>query len=452
MLRGAVAFVIACAIPGGFAVADERQITFSPKNHMLDNNDNFSPDGRFIAYDTRETIGPGIDNSQSVEMVEIESGVETILYEAIDPIVGNQAAPGIAAVSFSPVAMEVGFIHGPPSGTVDERGFYGKPNRNGGLVPADGTRVLQWMDHRDVTSSVTPPGAHRGGTHRHEFSLDGRRIGFTYDDFLLPEYDRSIGYMERHIGAPGDASHYFVMMIPTVPKGTAKPGELEKGYGDSWVGREGLMRAFIGKVMEENGEYMESLFVADIPREVDITTADSGTISRYPTPPAGITVRRLTHTPVFGIARGTADGTRIAYMAEDADGVRQVYSIASTGSDRDPNPYNRPHKVTRLEGGIIEDSPGARWHPSGKYIAVMHDGGVAVVHAEIGPKLGDVFYITPHGDGIVRDQICWSPDGKFVAYNRPIETSGPGGEIAKTYDGKNFTQIFLAPFDEWLFE
>lgn len=30
----------------------ERQLTFGPKNHLLDgNNDNFSADGRFLCYD-----------------------------------------------------------------------------------------------------------------------------------------------------------------------------------------------------------------------------------------------------------------------------------------------------------------------------------------------------------------------------------------------------------------
>src|SRR4051812_13032384 len=62
----------------GFPV--ERQITFSAKNHELDNNDNFSADGRFLCYDARETFGPGIDRCRSIEKVEIETGIETVLY------------------------------------------------------------------------------------------------------------------------------------------------------------------------------------------------------------------------------------------------------------------------------------------------------------------------------------------------------------------------------------
>jgi hypothetical protein len=34
----------------------EHQITFSAKTHALDNNDNFSPDGQYLCYDTRNRL------------------------------------------------------------------------------------------------------------------------------------------------------------------------------------------------------------------------------------------------------------------------------------------------------------------------------------------------------------------------------------------------------------
>ena len=40
----------------------------------------------------------------------------------------------------------------------------------------DGAGEIRFLDCRDVTSATTPPGAHRGGTHRHEYSVDGKRI------------------------------------------------------------------------------------------------------------------------------------------------------------------------------------------------------------------------------------------------------------------------------------
>ncbi len=59
----------------------ERQISFSPKKHALDNNDNFSPDNRFLCYDTRGTVyNENLANCKSIEKIEIETGVETILW------------------------------------------------------------------------------------------------------------------------------------------------------------------------------------------------------------------------------------------------------------------------------------------------------------------------------------------------------------------------------------
>nr|HQH53837.1 DUF3748 domain-containing protein [Candidatus Hydrogenedentota bacterium] len=82
------------------AHGQERQITTSAKNHNLDNNDNFSPDGRFLCYDTRGTVGSGIGNGQTIEMVEIATGKETILYRPEKTVIGEEAAPGLGAVTF----------------------------------------------------------------------------------------------------------------------------------------------------------------------------------------------------------------------------------------------------------------------------------------------------------------------------------------------------------------
>ncbi|HPX40776.1 MAG TPA: DUF3748 domain-containing protein, partial [Candidatus Hydrogenedentes bacterium] len=73
----AVLFVIGASLTPAYGA--ERQITTSAKNHNLDNNDNFSPDGRFLCYDTRETVGSGIGNGQTIEKVELATGEETML-------------------------------------------------------------------------------------------------------------------------------------------------------------------------------------------------------------------------------------------------------------------------------------------------------------------------------------------------------------------------------------
>ena len=434
--------LLRCARNDRDSVEDERQITSSPKNHCLDNNDNFSEEGRSLCYDTRESVGPGIENGQSIEKVEIATGRETLLYKPPQSITGKEAAPGVGAVSFSPVENKVAFIHGPLVEDVPKRGFYAKPNRSGVEVTADGSASIAWLDKRDTeTSRDTIPGAHRGGTHRHEYALDGKRIGFTYDDVLLPQYDRTIGYMEKHPKAPEGATHYFAILVPVAAKGTSKPGELEKAAGDSWVGRHGLVRAFIGTVRAADGVgYEDSLFAVDVPADVDITTVDSGSATRYPRPPKGVTVRRLTHTWAGGVVRGTIEGDRIAYYGHAPDGSTQIFIIPTNGSDQDADPAKHPVQATRLEQGA---GPSLRWHPSGEFIFCLSNNAVVMTCVAPGPNFGKSTFLTAQGDTPARSDLVLSPDGKQAAFTKPVPTFDATGKRVKTYAGADFAQIFV---------
>ena len=425
----------------------EWQLTFSPINHALDNNDNFSRDDRFLVVDTRETLGAGIGNCTSIMKVSVSTGLENILYAPaykLDPV---NMAPGVGAASFSHIDDEVIFIHGPLLEETPVLGFYSTRNRRGAVVRGDGAGDVRFVDFRDVTSEVTTPGAHRGGTHRHEYTLDGNRIGFTYDDFLLQDYGRTVGYMEPHPRAPKGVSHWVAILVPVVPQAVARPGDLIRAADDSWVGRRGQMRAFIGQVVEADGKTItSSLFVVDIPETVDITTSDSGTKTTYMKPPKGITIRRLTRTPAAGIVRGSHDGTRIAYYATAPDGSRQVFIIDAKGSDQDPDPAKRPIQASFLPAGA---AGGVRWHPSGNSIAVLSDNGVAAICVKPGPLFGAAWWLTPHGTGLpAPEALVWSHDGSLLAFNRRVPTYDASGKLVKDFNGNDFRQIFLTRFPD----
>lgn len=449
MIRTLCIMGIVASIASGTALAEERQITTSPKGHHLDNNDNFSPDGMFLVYDTRETVGPGIQNGQTIEKVEIATGKESLLYKPSPIVSGDRPAPGVGAVSFSPVKDEVVFIHGPLVEELDVRGPYALNNRRAASVPGDGSGKLQWVDLRDIARDrVTTPGAHRGGTHRHEFSLDGKRIGFTYDDFFCPQFERTIGYMEPRPDAPAPASHYFAILVRPTEKGKSKPGEIERAASDSWIGREGKMRAFIGKVRNEDGQsYEESLFVVDIPDNVDITTADAGNAERYPSPPKGLTIRRLTHTWASGVVRGTQDGDRIAYLAKAPDGTTQIFVIPSDGSDQDPT--KGPVQLTSLPKGV---DGSIRWSPQGDRVyCISNNGIVSTVSQPDDANYGKSTFLTPEGDAAgekgnvsgQRGHMVLSQDGKLLAYGKYVETKDASGKVVKNYQGDDFMQIFV---------
>ena len=179
-LDGSVNQVFIAAAP----VAEETQLTFdTDRNHQLDNNLNWSPDCRWVAYDTRAFSG-GIGNTLTLEKVDILSQEIVTIYTAPNPNPTNGFGPGTAAVSYFPTGDTVIAIRG-----IDGV-QYGKTARCGAMVsPTDGavdSYDFVVSDARDVTEPFTP-GALRGGTHRHEPSGDG-----TVDWLYLQRPDHGV--------------------------------------------------------------------------------------------------------------------------------------------------------------------------------------------------------------------------------------------------------------------
>ncbi|MEN8202437.1 MAG: DUF3748 domain-containing protein [Bacteroidota bacterium] len=415
----------------------EKQITFTPKTHALDNNDNFSPDGLFLCYDTRGTVyAENLANCKSIEKVEIATGTETVLWNP-PSLTGDEAAPGVAAVSWHPFENKVIFIHGPGLEEVETRGYYHIRNRSAVEVDGDGKGRIVKVDMRDVGGNPSTPGAHRGGTHRHEYSKNGRRIGFTYDDFLVQDYERTIGFMQAHPDTPEGYTHYFAVIMKPAKKGKSKAGEIEKAYGDSWVDSEGTMRAFIGKVRAQNGiDYTNDLFVAEIPANIDISTSNSGTQDQYPEPPEGISIHRLTYgMDVRGIVRGSQDGTQVAFAAPGRNGIDQLFIIKTNGSDKQAT------QVTDLGSPVSS----IRWHPSGEWVFFISDGNVFVTYVGTRLSLGKTIKLSD--DRLTRDQLLVSGDGNLLACVIPVPTQDKAGAIVKDAAGKDFRQIFLMELD-----
>ena len=279
----------------------ENQITFSAKTHALDNNDNFSPDGKYLCYDTRATVyNENLANSKSIEKVNIETGEETILWEP--PFVTGENT-----------AME---------------------------VDGNGKGIVNKVEMRDISNDITTSGAHRGGTHRHEYSRSGNRIGFTYDDIIVQKYARTIGYMEENKNVSEGYTHYFSLILKPAEEGKSKPGEIEKAWDDSWVDSLGTMRAFIGKVRNENGiDYDYDIFVADLegnivnqltnekgydaeptvsPKgdKIVFTSDRSGDLELYTMNLDGSDVKQVTHELGYdGGAFFSPDGTKLIFRS-----------------------------------------------------------------------------------------------------------------------------------------
>jgi len=430
----------------------EWQLTFSTINKALDNNDNWSRDDRFLSVDTRETYGGGIGNGNSIMKVSVYSGLETIFYAPVFQLdtVGSKMAPGLGAASFNPLADEAIFIHGPFVAEAQATGvWYQGTNRRGGIAKADGSNEIRFADMRDVTSDVTTPGAHRGGSHRHEYTAEGNRIGFTYDDFLLTSYQRTMGYMEPVAKHPAGVDNWAALLMKPALTADQKPGDIVRGADDRWVGSRGQYRSFIGSVVEADGKTItSSLCIIDLPETVDITTSNSGTKTTYPTPPKGVTIRRMTSTPAFSITAGSLDARWVGYRATAPDGTVQVFIINPKGSDKSTDPAMQPIQASFLPKNA---DGGLRFHPTGNSVAVQTDNGVAAICIKQGPLFGTTTWLTPHGAdyaSITTDALVWSRGGKMLAFNRRVPTYDATGKLVKDFNGNNFRQIFLTNFPD----
>jgi len=434
-------------------MSTERQLTHGPGNKDLDNNINFSPDSRYLVFDTRDA---GIENCRTIEKVDVHTGKITVLYRAPNPV--RDIGPGVGAPSFMPDG-DVIFIHGLGSTPALRYDF---ARRFGAIAAGDGSGRMRPLDSRDVTPPFTP-GALRGGTHKHEPDGTGRWIGFTYNDAIIKFAGRSdlrnVGVAKRGARVVVDrdpqgrniiGESFAVLVTHAVEN--PKPGsdQYSRAAWNAWVGREGYRRAdgtrgracaFIGlvRVLEETSTGAKvaadygDVFIVDIPD--DITHPGplgplEGTLATYPAPPAGVSERRLTRTAEFPdkalrgvdlqMLRCSPDGRWIAYVGKirrNGAVEKQVFVVSPNGGT--------PRQVTDIVGGVTANP---RWHASGRWIVCGGPRNEIIAASVADGSFGRTVRLAPPSPHPASNLVC-SPDGALVAYNRVV-----GGVL----------QIFLA--------
>ena len=404
------------------------QLTFRAGiNHDLDNNLNFSPDNQWLCYDTRPESG--IANSLTIERVHILTGEIDTIYQAPNAI--EDLGPGVAAVSYFPTDDRVIFIHGLDT----KKGLaYSKTRRVGAMVePAIPTKVM-WADARDVTFPYIP-GALRGGTHRHEpGGNDGKWVGFTYDDMIMANLGtdlRTIGVTrldmpvkvdQNPTGENNDGEGFSVLVVRVTAQPDPDTNQICRAFGDSWVGRSGylkadgtrqLARGFIAELA--NGHH--EVFIVDVPQDITQPGPQGplqGTKNTFPMPPAGTRQQRLTFTKsgCLGNVRSDPDGKWLTFRTTDSESHMQIFMISPHGG--------KPIQLTFLPHGVESE---ARWHFSGEYIVYAADHRIYITkivqsHADFAASIAvtNTFPSSPKN-------IIWSPNGKYIAFNRELEGS-----------------------------
>jgi hypothetical protein len=423
-------------------LALETQFKNRAIGHILTNINVWSPDGRWIVYDTRSDPAGENFYGDAIEMVNVETREVRQIYRA-----RNGAQCGVA--TFSPREPKVAFIVGPEHPTDDWQ--YAAWHRQGVVVDMDRPQEVEQLDARDISPPFTP-GALRGGTHVHVFSGDGAWVSFTYEDHVLATLDvagrnahdlnqRNVGIsvparpvrVSRDHPRNHDGAMFSVLVSRTVNRPRPGSDEISRAFEDAWIGVDGYLRpdgtrqrraiAFHGNVITSSGATISEVFVVDIPDDVTVPgdAPLEGTPTTRPAPPRGTQQRRLTYTanrkfpglqgPRHWL-RSSPDGAHIAFLMRDGAGIVQIWAVSPNGGE----PRQLSHNPFDVQSAFS-------WNPNGQSIAYIADNSVFVsdvatgVATRLTPRTADA--------AAPRPEACvFSPDGQRIAYVRSVMQNG----------------------------
>jgi hypothetical protein len=440
---------------------------------MLTNAAVWSPDSRWIVYDTRSSPDGSVFDGTRIERVEVDSGRIERLYES-----QNGAFCGV--VTASPVDDRVVFILGPEHPTSDWQ--YGTAHRQGVVVWTAKPGLIERLDARDLVPPFTA-GALRGGSHVHVSSPDGRLVSFTYEDAVLdgppttcapagaPREKNLRGVGVSVCGKPvqvprahernHDGTAFSVLVTRLTDEPTPGSDEISKAFEEAWVGTHGYLRpdgtrqryalAFQGHVVVHDASTgarrtISEAFVCDLPEDLDaLAVAGEGPLAGTPTcrpaPPRGVIQRRLTftadrHCPgVDGPRhwlRSSPDGSRITCLMRDEAGVVQLFTVSPNGG--------QPVQVTHDDWGVASSFT---WSADGRRITYVADSSVFIVDVASGAstRLTDRLVAA-----LPRPEACvFSPDGRRIAFMRSVagQSTQCGNSAAKVHN-----QIFVVDVPE----
>lgn len=400
------------------------QLTHSPAGHQIHNRQCFSPDGRFIYYDSRNDE-TRLGDSRAIGRVEIATGRTEILHCSADTAIG--------AVTCHPHDLSLAFILGVP-------GLPYAAHQRGGATLSPAGDVLR-LDARDVHPPFSR-GASRGGSHAFHWSPDGTVLSFTYNDALGPQLPaprdlRTIGILIP--GQPvtienpqppndfhGTATTALVVTVTSDPR--LGSDEILRAFDEDWL--DGRTLAFQGIVIRENGDLLTEVFLAELPADLVAAVPRAAAAGEAMLPTlSGVRIRRLTHTEDRrhpGIQgprhwlRASPDGKAIAFLAKNNAGTVQIHSVARAGGE--------PTLISRLANPVQDVFD---WSPCGKFLACIANGSVQLIDASTGRA--HPLTVPLDEDQRPRYAATFSSDGKWIATNIP--TPHP--------EGGTFLQIHL---------
>ncbi|GAB3742479.1 DUF3748 domain-containing protein [Spirosoma lituiforme] len=414
----------------------EQQLTNGNQGHTIHHTQVFSPTDEWIVYDTRRQEDD-IAGTASVEMINVRSQKIRPLYKTTNQ---TEFGPGVGAATFSPVSNRVLFMHGLKNAT--QANPYGFTRRTGVCIDLEAPHQPVYMDARHIAYPYTA-GALRGGTHAHSWSGDGQWISFTYNDYVLEQLGKAdtsvkdlrvIGVMapfgevsvhESDSGENHSGAFFSVIVTQVIETPLPASDQIDRAFDECWIGRDGYQKrdgtwqkraiAFQGQVRTEANIVKTELFVVDLPDDLTQAIPNcplEGTSATRPYPPLGTVQRRLTYTKqgVQGPRhwlRTTHNGSLIGFLANDNQGLVQVFGIPPTGG----NPVQLTYQPYSVQSQF-------NFSPNDQYIAYAADNSVFITDI----STGQYYRLTKRSSGETRPVggIVWSNKGHQLAYNRYI--------------------------------
>lgn len=424
----------------------EQQITTEDYGHFLNPVQSFSPDDRWITYDTRNEDAH-IGRTGQIERVDVQTGAVEVLYTVPHQTVHG---PGVGAVAYSPVEERVIFIHGISNANAENP--YGITRRTGVVVEPERPGIITHYDARDLDPPFTL-GALRGGSHAHSWNGDGTCISFTYNDEIMARLSRNddsiqdlrmVGVMMPwgSVDVPHDpqgeniSGAMFSMVITSVTENPVwGSDEISKAYEDGWIGENGYTDAegnhhtravaCLGDVRSAEGELVTEVFVVDLPDSMSFLDDEvkiKGDVATRPRPLSVVQQRRVTFTSdrkypgVQGPRqwmKSAPDGQWLYFMMKDDDGIVQLYSVPTIGGDIKQVSHNDFSITTAFD---ID--------PSGRRVVYGSDEKIYLTYLESG--LTECLTPSPPQEYSGLRAIQWSRSGRMVAYNRKV----PAGDTS----------------------
>ncbi len=421
------------------AMPTETQLTHDAWGHTLNNTQVFSPDDQWVVYDTRN-LDTELGKTCCIRMLNVQTGEDRLLYQIQTQ---TEHGPGVGAATFSPTRQRVLFLHGLRN--ADSQTPYAITRRTGVAIDIAELKKPHFLDGRDVTPPFTP-GALRGGTHAHQWSGDGARISFTYNDAVLEKLamvDKNVADL-RTVGVmiPGKSvkvansdnqdefSGEGFAVVATRVTETPRPGsdEIDRAFDETWIGRDGYRKpdgnrqryalAVQGNVRNATNQTVTEVFVVDLPDDLTKALPDqplAGSPTTRPNPPAGLSQRRVTFTE-NGIEgprhwlRTTPDGSLIGFLAKDSSDHTLIFGVSPNGG-----------AIRQLTNQSFSIQTPFNFSPDGNFVAYAADNSVFITNLRTGkPKR-----LTPRSTDDDRpiNGVIWSNESDRLVYNRYVDTS-----------------------------